>query len=97
MGISPAVAGIGQMMGLVVGSCEPTSELLSDQLEGTLHGVRRWRVSAHLARCDRCRAVLSSLTRAVEQLGLLRQADLVPPASASVADRVVEQIRREPS
>ena len=96
MGISPAVGRIGQTMGLVVGSCEQTGDRLSDRLEGTLHGVRRWRVSAHLVQCDRCRAVLSSLTRAVEQLGLIREADFVPPESASVANHVVERIRREP-
>ena len=83
-------------MELVVGSCEETSERLSERIEDTLHGVQRWRVSLHLARCDRCRAVLRSLSRAVEQLRLLAESDFHPPESASVADDVVERIRREP-
>ena len=83
-------------MELVVGSCEETSERLSDRLEGTLRGVQRWRVSLHLSRCDRCRAVLRSLTRTVEQVRLLAQSDLQPPETTSIVDIVVERIRREP-
>ncbi len=82
-------------MDLVVGSCEETGERLSDRLEGTLRGVRRFRVSAHLADCDRCRAVLNSLSRAVELLRELGETSFVPPKSASVAGIVVERIRRE--
>lgn len=84
-------------MEMVVGSCEGTSERLSGRLEGNLRGVQRWRVSAHLSRCDRCRAVLRSLTRTVEQLRLLGQSELQPPESTSIADEVVERIRREPA
>ena len=83
-------------MELVVGSCEETSERLSDRLEGTLSGVQRWRVSLHLARCDRCRALLRSLAGTVEQLRLLAQSDFQPPETTSVVDKVVERIRRQP-
>ncbi len=83
-------------MGMAVGSCEETSDQLSDRLEGTLRGVQSWRVSLHLSRCDRCRAVLRSLTRTVEQLRLLGQSNLAPPESTSIADEVIERIRREP-
>ena len=86
---------MGHVMDLVVGSCEETGERLSDRLEGTLRGVRHWRVSAHLAGCDRCRAVLDSLTQAVKQLRQLGETGFAPPESASVAGIVVERIRRE--
>lgn len=83
------------MMDAVVGSCEETQEQLSDRLEGDLRGLRRLRVAAHLSRCDRCRAVMRSLSRTVEQVRLLAQADFFPPPGPSVTDDVVERIRRE--
>lgn len=83
------------MMDAIVGSCEQTQEQLSDRLDGELRGLRRLRVAAHLARCDRCRAVLSSLSRTVEQVRLLGRADFAPPPTRSVSDDVVERIRRE--
>lgn len=82
-------------MKLVTGSCEETQEQLSDRLDGDLRGLRRLRVAAHLAHCDRCRAVLRSLSRTVEQVRALGRADFVPPPGRSVSDDVVERIRRE--
>ena len=82
-------------MDAVVGSCEETQEQLSDRLEGDLRGLRRLRVAAHLARCDRCRAVMRSLSRTVEQVRLLGRGDFSPPPGPSVSDDVVERIRRE--
>ena len=84
-----------KMMDAVVGSCEETQEQLSDRLEGDLSGLRRLRVAAHLAGCDRCRAVMRSLSRTVEQVRLLGRADFNPPPGPSVTDDVVERIRRE--
>ena len=83
------------MMDVLVGSCEETGERLSDRMEGELRGLRRLRVAAHLSRCDRCRAVLRSLTRTVDQVRTLGQVDFAPPPSSSVTDDVVERIRRE--
>jgi predicted anti-sigma-YlaC factor YlaD len=83
------------MMDAVVGSCEETQEQLSDRLEGDLRGLRRLRVAAHLSRCDRCRAVMRSLSRTVEQVRLLGRGDYLPPPGPSVTDDVVERIRRE--
>ncbi len=82
-------------MDLLVGSCEETGEQLSDRMEGELRGLRRLRVAAHLSRCDRCRAVLRSLTRTVDQVRTLGQVDFMPPPAGSVTDDVVERIRRE--
>ena len=74
------------------GSCEETREHLSAHLEGELRGWRRIRVLRHLTRCDRCREVLASLTRAVEQLRGLGPAWTAAP---SVADAVAARIRSE--
>jgi anti-sigma factor RsiW len=80
------------LTGVLYGSCAETSARLSAYLEGELRGFRRFRVAGHLARCERCRAVLASLTRTVEQLrGLGRE----EPETESVADAVVERIRQE--
>lgn len=77
---------------VLYGSCGETRDRLSDHLEGELRGFRRFRVVGHLARCERCRAVLASLTRTVEQLRTLGrdEADV-----DSVADSVVDRIRQE--
>jgi len=83
------------MMDVAVGSCEETSERLSDRLEGELSGFRRLRVAAHLSRCHRCRALLRSLTRTVDQVRELGRADFAPPPAESVTDDVVERIRHE--
>jgi 7,8-dihydro-6-hydroxymethylpterin dimethyltransferase len=47
-------------------------EPLSERLEGELRGLRRLRVSRHLARCARCYAKLESLARLVQALRPLR-------------------------
>jgi predicted anti-sigma-YlaC factor YlaD len=87
---------VQKLMDRTVGSCEETQEQLSDRLEGELHGVRRLRVAAHLARCGRCRPLMRSLARTVEQVRMLGKADFSPPPpSRSVNDEVAERIRRE--
>jgi anti-sigma factor RsiW len=77
---------------VLYGSCAETGARLSDYLEGELRGFRRFRVARHLARCERCRAVLASLTRTVEQL---RELGRDQPQIDSVAETVVDRIRRE--
>ena len=74
------------------GSCAETREHLSEHMEGELRGLRRFRVLGHLARCERCRAVLASLARTVEHLRALGRDE---PEIDSVADTVVERIERE--
>jgi predicted anti-sigma-YlaC factor YlaD len=91
------MSAIGQTaMNIIAGSCEETGARLSAHLEGELHGPRKWRVTMHLWRCDRCRAVLRSLVRAVEQIQQLGREQFAPPQAPSVADTVVERIRRDP-
>lgn len=77
-----------------VATCEETRERLSDHLEGNLVGRDAKRVLRHLARCDRCREVLRSLAHAVESMRSLARVD-VPSTAPSVADVVVERIRRD--
>ncbi len=84
-----------QLVDAVVGTCEEAQVQLSDRLDGNLRGRRRLRVAAHLWCCDRCRAVMRSLSRTVEQVRLLAQADFDPPPGPSVTDDAVERIRRE--
>ncbi|MGH2921780.1 MAG: zf-HC2 domain-containing protein [Gaiellaceae bacterium] len=80
---------------LLLGGCEETRERLSDIADGETRGIRGWRARAHLARCELCQAAYESLLRAVERLRALSETDL-PPSSGSVADAVVERVRREP-
>jgi predicted anti-sigma-YlaC factor YlaD len=83
-------------MDILVGSCEETGQRLSALLEGELRGPRKWRVTMHLWRCERCRAVLSSLARALEQIEQLAREQFAPPRAPSVAAAVVERIRSDP-
>lgn len=82
------------MLGSVLmGSCHETARRMSAYAEGELRGVRRWRVSGHLSRCERCRAIFHALLATIE---LLRSAgQLEPAARPELADRVVARIRRE--
>lgn len=75
------------------GSCEETRELLSEYLDGSLHGLRRFRVGRHLERCEHCRAVLASLVKAVEHLRSLSRRE--PAPSSSTAEAVLDRIRRD--
>jgi predicted anti-sigma-YlaC factor YlaD len=75
-----------------VATCAETRERLSAHLEGELVGREAKRVLRHLARCRHCRALLQSLTRAVEHVRSLGQAGAALPAP-SVAEAVVDRIR----
>jgi predicted anti-sigma-YlaC factor YlaD len=77
------------------GGCAETRERLSDIADGEARGIRGWRARGHLARCELCQAVYESLVRAVERLRALGDTDR-PPTSGSVADAVVDRVRREP-
>lgn len=79
---------------LLLGGCEQTRERLSEIADGEAGGIRGWRARAHLARCELCQAAYDSLVRAVERLRALGTLD--PPPSGSVADAVVDRVRREP-
>jgi anti-sigma factor RsiW len=82
------------LMGPVFATCAETGAHLSDYLDGELRGLRRWRVARHLDFCPHCQAVLRSLRRTVERLRELGATE--PNASTdSVADEVIERIRRE--
>jgi predicted anti-sigma-YlaC factor YlaD len=78
-------------VGLLEASCNATAEALSDRLEGELRGLRRLRVSRHLARCARCRTTLASLARLVQTLRILGRAE--PRARHSVTGQVLARIR----
>lgn len=73
------------------GSCDQTREHLSEHLEGELRSWQRFRIGRHLRRCDRCREVVQSLARAVDQLRSLR---VTEPAVPSVASAVVQRAGR---
>jgi anti-sigma factor RsiW len=90
------VAALAQtVMVVLVGSCEETEPRLSAHLEGELRGLSRWRVRIHLWRCDRCQAVLASLVRTVEQIREAARPAFTPVAGPSVADEVIDRIRRD--
>jgi len=48
--------------------CQRAEELLSDQLEGTLHEILRAELGAHLAACEDCRALRGALAEVVGAL-----------------------------
>lgn len=78
---------------LWIGTCSEARDRMSEHLDDELHGFRERRFLRHLQSCERCCAVLLSLTRAVEQLHALGRAET--PSVASVADAVVARIRLE--
>jgi predicted anti-sigma-YlaC factor YlaD len=77
-------------VGLLEASCAATGEALSDRLEGELRGLRRLRVSRHLARCTRCRATLASLARLVQTLRTFGAVET--PAEHPLAERLIARI-----
>lgn len=78
-----------------VATCDQTRERLSAHLEGALSGRDEKRVLRHLARCPKCREALRSLVRTVDGLRSLGRADARTGTRPSVADVVIERIRKE--
>jgi anti-sigma factor RsiW len=76
---------------LVEASCGEVARHMSDYVEGDLSGFKHRRFARHLARCERCQAVLRSLRRTLESLGRLRDVELAP--DPSLAERVIGRLR----
>lgn len=74
-------------------SCRETRERMSDYVDDELDARARIRVWRHLSGCKRCQTLLESLTRALEQLRSLGDAEQAPPAPATVR-AVIERIER---
>ena len=79
-----------------IASCQETGERMSDYLDSELEGRNLKRVSRHLARCKRCRAMLDSLNRTLEQLRSLGSPEQVAPEAATVT-AVLSRIQHESS
>ncbi len=79
-----------------VATCHETGERLSDYVDGELHGRTLLRIRRHLARCERCQALLDSLSRTIEELRSLGSDDAAMPSAATVA-AVLSRIDRERS
>lgn len=75
-----------------IASCGETRDRLSDYLEDDLDARTRTRITRHLSRCKRCRALLDSLTHTLEQLRALGAVEPAQPAPATV-HAIVERIR----
>ncbi len=86
--------GVGSIRNSFAASCAETADNLSGYLEDELGFPRRRRVARHLRRCIRCQSLLDSLAWTVEQLRALGASERKSP---SVADEVIERIRREPA
>jgi predicted anti-sigma-YlaC factor YlaD len=69
-------------------SCDETARLLSEHADGDFGFFRRWRIEAHLAACEGCRAVYRSLVATLEMLRVLGQVQ--PDAQP----QLVEAVRR---
>lgn len=77
-----------------IASCHETRDRISDYLDGELEGRNLARVRRHLSRCDRCRAMLESLSRTLEQLRSLGSTDQVERTPVTVS-AVLARIRRD--
>jgi anti-sigma factor RsiW len=77
-----------------VASCGETRDRLSEYVEDDLDARTRTRIGRHLARCKRCRALLESFARTLEQLRELGRVEHPEPAPAT-ARAVVERIELE--
>ena len=77
-----------------IASCQETGDRISDYLDGELEGRSLTRIRRHLSRCDRCRAMLDSLNRTLEQLRSLGSPEQVAPEPATVS-AVLSRIQRE--
>jgi predicted anti-sigma-YlaC factor YlaD len=71
-------------------SCDETARLLSEYADGELRGFRRVRVEAHLAACEGCRTLYSSLTATVEMLRTLGKVE--PETQPQLAEAVRRRI-----
>lgn len=74
-----------------IASCQETGDRMSDYLDGELEGRSLTRVRRHLSRCDRCRAMLESLQRTLDQLrslGSSQQVALEPATVSAVLSRI---------
>ena len=74
-------------------SCHETADRLSDFVDGELEGRSLARVRRHLSHCYRCRSMLESLHRMLEQLRALGSPEQVAPAPATVT-AVLARIQR---
>jgi anti-sigma factor RsiW len=79
-------------MGILTASHEETAAHLSDLIDRDLGAIRRRRIERHLRGCDGCRALLRSLTSAVDRLRALGR-DL--PPQPQLADQIIGQLRAE--
>jgi predicted anti-sigma-YlaC factor YlaD len=77
-------------------TCRETGERLSDYLDEELRGRTLVRVRRHLARCERCQALLASVGRTIEELRSLRSDEMAPATDATVA-AVLSRIDRDRS
>ena len=77
-----------------VASHRETRDHLSEYVEGELDDRTRTRIMRHLARCDRCRAMLESFLRTLEQLRSLGDMEQVTPAPAT-ANAVLRRIQQD--
>ncbi|MGH3133049.1 MAG: anti-sigma factor family protein [Gaiellaceae bacterium] len=75
-------------------SCHETRDRLSDYVEDELTPRERTRITRHLSRCERCRALLESLTRILDELRSLRGVEQAVPARTTVSS-VLARIQPE--
>jgi predicted anti-sigma-YlaC factor YlaD len=78
----------------MVATCEETESRLSAYVDGDLRSMSRRRIERHLSRCRGCQEVLDALTRALGGLRTLGGRGETP-ATSSLAETVVDRIRRD--
>jgi hypothetical protein len=64
--------------------CGYMEELLQREADGSLHGLSRWYVLAHAARCEHCKTFLDRLRETLDRLHGLRQ----QPEASDALDRL---------
>lgn len=77
-----------------IATCRGTGDRLSDYVDGELTGRSLTRVQRHLHRCERCQALLASLTRTLDQLRSLGATEPAEPPPGTV-HAIVTRIRGE--
>lgn len=73
------------------GSHGETREHLSQHAEGELRGLKKWRVTRHLAHCEGCRAFYQSFLGMLGTLKTLGGAE--PKPKPEIAEDVMKRIR----
>lgn len=70
-------------------NCEQIEERLSEQLDGLLEAAERAAFESHVAGCAQCRALLTQVSGALEQVHQLEMVEEPPRLATAILDRTL--------